>query len=688
MPSQTPSPPKKGKSKDQSKDQSSSRAKSSRAAKKTTFPAQTLGEMKCVRARVVAASLKIHDYARLSWPSELAPQIKLAMRMNKACVICGGGQCDPETHRFPATNPYLEVDELGNPIVDEGSDEDEVGAHKSPNPNTSSSSPSRHTLDALTGAAQPQDRVVALSEQAPGFIETLQHQPASGSGLPAPLPAVTPSSNGPPGEDSSGESSVLADSDPPSDDLDEELDQDAEFQKEIEELLQQQQTEKNTAINAKDKKKSAKLSQKKARKEAEARKAETRKQQLQEKRKRILAGMIAKHQEEMAAVEAADESSDEEADEVFAKPSDKNSSRSPRAPSRKSKKRVNIDDNTRSHSVRPPSDSDPAAGLTMASVLKMMDRQHKNTLKVVETALSSQKPSRVPVADLDGFGHETPSCGHEQSGRAQVILPDNPAAARELGLNPPINLAFQGKMENIDISKIRKSMTSGKNRSAQGLVLKQVFWPHDCISKASRHILGYSVKIKHENQTFAMFNEGMSQMMLLDTPQDKMDPILRNRLRFQSFIIRQSYVLGWKECLSIVEDFFEACEHANMSWENWPEIEKFLKESAEQIRLSASFRGRANSAPPGAGNPNGGGQQGKRFSDNANGVPSKWMVENKICVAYNLGYCPNQNGGDHVVKNITLRHWCGGCYKKSNGATKHAHSASTCGQGPFANLFV
>ena len=91
MPPKTPTPPKKSKSKDKSKDQTSARAKSSRAAKKTSFPAQTLAEMKCVRARIVAVSLKIHDYAHLSWPSELAPVIKLAMAKNTACTICGGG---------------------------------------------------------------------------------------------------------------------------------------------------------------------------------------------------------------------------------------------------------------------------------------------------------------------------------------------------------------------------------------------------------------------------------------------------------------------------------------------------------------------------------------------------------------------------------------------------------------------
>ena len=467
-----------------------------------------------------------------------------------------------------------------------------AASRSSPVPHTSNSSPSRDTLNALTAAVQPQDRVVTLSEQAPGFIQTLQDNPASGSRTQEPPPALV-TTTPPDGSSSDNNSSVQEESESPVDsDLDKQLEQDAEFQRELEDLRQLQLTEKNTALNAKEKKKADKLTKKKAREEAEARKKERRKQQIQERRKQILAGMMAKHQEELAAAEVDDESSEDEADEVFSKSSDKNKSRSPRAPYRKGKSvksRVQISEPARSHSARPASDSDPAPGLTMESVLKMMDRQHKNTLKVVETALASNKPSRVPVSDLDGFGHENPSCGHEQSGRAQVILPANPAAGRELGLNPPINLAFQGKMENIDISKIKKTMTSGKNRSAQGLVLKQVLWPHDCISKASRHILGYSVKIKHENQTFAMFNEGMAQMMLLDTPQDKMDPILKNRLRFQSFIIRQSYVLGWKECLIIVEDFFDAQEHANISWDDWSEIEKFLKESAEQIRLSASF---------------------------------------------------------------------------------------------------
>ena len=688
-------PPKTAPAGSQTTSQSSGKGRP-RAAKETSFPAQTLAQMTCHRARKIASALKIKDYAKVSWPSELGPLIREAMAKNLTCEVCGGGPCNPETHQFPATNPYVDLDDLGNPIVEEvlSDDEQHNVSGGLPASATVQGNPDRDALHALTAADQPHDQVVALSENAPGFIQSLQDSSAPGSSANPPLQpgSTTQPKSANTSSHNSGSNSSSVSSEEPVDsepeDLDNELAAHEEFQKELEELRLQHQTELNTRKNAKEKKKRDHLTKKQARKEAEAQKQAQRKIQLEERRKQILAEMIAKHQEELAAADDEEVSSDD--DEVFAKPSGKGSTHSSRSSSKKTKsssKRVSVSEPARAQSARPASESDPAGGLTLASVMEMMDRQHRNTLKVVKTALSANKPSQVPVSELDDFGHASSSCAND-SGRAQVILPGNPDAAKELGLNPPLNLAFQGKVENIDISKVKKTMTSGKNRSAQGLVLKQVLWPHDCISKASRHILGYSVKVKHDNQNFAMFNEGMSQMMLLDTPRDKMDPILMKRLRFQSFIIRQSYVLDWKDCLVIIEDFFDACEHANMSWDDdWSEIERFLKASAEQIRLSASYRGRANSAPAG-GNPQGGGQSGKRFADNANGVPTKWMIEQKICVAFNLGYCPNQKGGDHATKNnVTLRHWCGGCFKKSNGAEKHAHPASTCPKGPFNNLF-
>ena len=130
----------------------------------------------------------------------------------------------------------------------------------------------------------------------------------------------------------------------------------------------------------------------------------------------------------------------------------------------------------------------------MTSILDLMDRQHSNTLKVVETALkgiSGASGQRVPISQIQDFGHQScQSAGIDQSGRSQVIHPGNPDAAREMNFNPPINWGLQGDMNNIDLSKIKKNMVSGRDRTSEGIVMKQTYWPHNCLSKASRHILG------------------------------------------------------------------------------------------------------------------------------------------------------------------------------------------------------
>ena len=68
-------------------------------------------------------------------------------------------------------------------------------------------------------------------------------------------------------------------------------------------------------------------------------------------------------------------------------------------------------------------------------------------------------------------------------------------------------------------------------------------------------------------------------------------------------------------------------------------------------------------------------------------MPTTYMKEQQICVAFNLGYCKNQKGGDHQVGDETIHHYCAGCFKKSNGSNKSAHPVNVCKAGPFGNLF-
>ena len=88
-------------------------------------------------------------------------------------------------------------------------------------------------------------------------------------------------------------------------------------------------------------------------------------------------------------------------------------------------------------------------------------------------------------------------------------------------------------------------------------MVRQHVWPHDVVSRASAHLWpkakpGQTFKFGHWDQTFAMFQEGFCQKILVDHG-ETMDPIIKNKLRMQSYLIRQLYILSWDDILSVVE---------------------------------------------------------------------------------------------------------------------------------------
>ena len=258
-----------------------------------------------------------------------------------------------------------------------------------------------------------------------------------------------------------------------------------------------------------------------------------------------------------------------------------------------------------------------------------------------------------------------------------------------------MNWAFKGDMDDVDVSKLKKmNLVSGKNRTNEGLVLQQHYWPHDCVSRASLHLLppGFVfAKLKHDDLTFAMFQEGMVQKILMDSV--NLDTVVRNKLQFTSKLIRMAYTLPWPDILSISEQFLEAFEFNQASWDDWTEIDRFLKDAYDQAKMASFLR--PGTAPAGAAaNPLApappaaprGPKKEKKWVDNANGVPWKYMKEKKICGGYNIGSCERK--GDHKIGPDTVHHFCAGCYGKSNGTDKLAHRALTCPKGPFdPNLF-
>ena len=69
-----------------------------------------------------------------------------------------------------------------------------------------------------------------------------------------------------------------------------------------------------------------------------------------------------------------------------------------------------------------------------------------------------------------------------------MVSMGNSEMARGLGVNPGIKLAFTEDTENIDMSKLKKNMHSGKRRKNGGIMVRQHVWPHNVVSRASAHL--------------------------------------------------------------------------------------------------------------------------------------------------------------------------------------------------------
>ena len=76
----------------------------------------------------------------------------------------------------------------------------------------------------------------------------------------------------------------------------------------------------------------------------------------------------------------------------------------------------------------------------------------------------------------------------------------------------------------------------------------------------------------------------------------------------------------------------------------------------------------------------------QKFATTISMQPTTYMRTNQVCINFNDRGCPEKNSHENKYKpGQTLKHICGGCLKKTN--TEVAHSATGCGNGPFAALF-
>ena len=82
-----------------------------------------------------------------------------------------------------------------------------------------------------------------------------------------------------------------------------------------------------------------------------------------------------------------------------------------------------------------------------------MEQQSESNKRLADAIakLGDARPNQVPISALSGFG----------SSAAPAPPSGNPNMARDLGLsNVPLNWAFEGKMDSVDLNKIKKTMVS------------------------------------------------------------------------------------------------------------------------------------------------------------------------------------------------------------------------------------
>ena len=324
------------------------------------------------------------------------------------------------------------------------------------------------------------------------------------------------------------------------------------------------------------------------------------------------------------------------------------------------------------------SDEDPGPFTTKALV-KYMSQSFAKALDRQER-MSSR---RVSIQDADINNASGVPEGAPSSGKMVLQPVANSAMAARLGLAPTPNLVIDGDPSNLDPKKIHKHMQSGSKRTLGQFVSRQVNWPEEFLSPGAP---GHG-KVEFKNLSFTEFIDGMLAKCMLETPQDRMDDELANKLTFLREVVAMHYSLGLKDVLAVTERFLRGWESQNFEWNDWPQIQIFLRESKYQ-QMCTALTNRIhhnNGGGGGAGKSGGGGgAPTPKGGSHVYGIPTDFLRSNKLCINYNKDACDEK--GDHPQPHnksgVILFHKCAGCMK--NGVTpEKEHCVKKCPKGPY-----
>jgi hypothetical protein len=178
-----------------------------------------------------------------------------------------------------------------------------------------------------------------------------------------------------------------------------------------------------------------------------------------------------------------------------------------------------------------------------------------------------------------------------------------------------------------------------------------------------------------------IFFSGCLNKLLSEYPTSECGSVIENKLKFMSHLADLSINLQWDFILSVNSALYRALEQGHMSWSNWPTIETWLDRTVTNLHNKAISSGGKNPRP--ARDEKTDNNPKKTKFDNVEGIPQDWVVQQKLCIMFQLGRC--SQAPDHTTKGgkTPLAHLCASCIQLYKGRTSD-HGAKDC---PHKSLF-
>ena len=277
------------------------------------------------------------------------------------------------------------------------------------------------------------------------------------------------------------------------------------------------------------------------------------------------------------------------------------------------------------------------------------------------------------AADLGNF-NGVPD-GAPNTGKLVLKSVGNRFMADRMGLAPPPNLSIEGDLTNLDTQKLHKHMVSGALRKPGQFVQRQMTWPEQCLSANAP---GHG-KSTFKQLSFPEFVDGFIGKALMETNKDTLDMELANKLCFLREVASMNYTLELPSILSIVYKFLQGYENSQFEWSSWDRIESFMREARFQELCNSVSRSAGPRKQNGGG---GGGQAPPQGASNVLGIPTKFYVDNTLCIRYNKGECKEKGSHKHKTQEYMLLHKCAGCLKAGVETEEHGLSNKACPNKP------